>query len=214
MVGTALGMMAMPQAVQLLLEEYNFRGSVLILGGVALHALVGSMLLQPIKWHLRPEEPKEEENQQLENKELEYEAQSPLLDKSKIVVTVIPASGDIDKQEPISRKRSQQLLRIVSTGSMSARKRKESVISNISSMDFTGSTCQIHTHMGSDEEDGQPGGLVMKNLGRKSRSPVNNDINKNLPTSEKGDDKIESEMSTSPRHISYWKRVVHFMDLD
>jgi hypothetical protein len=61
-------MMAMPQAVQLLLEAYNFRGSVLILGGVALHALVGSMLLQPIKWHLRPEEPEKEENQQLENK--------------------------------------------------------------------------------------------------------------------------------------------------
>jgi predicted MFS family arabinose efflux permease len=68
MVGTALGMMAMPQAVQLLLEAYNFRGSVLILGGVALHALVGSMLLQPIRWHLRPEEPKKEENEQLENK--------------------------------------------------------------------------------------------------------------------------------------------------
>jgi hypothetical protein len=68
-----------------------------------------------------------------------------LLDKSKIVVTVVSASGDIEKQEPISRKRSQQLLRIVSSGSMSARKRKASVISNISSMDFTGSTCQIHT---------------------------------------------------------------------
>jgi MFS family permease len=68
MVGTALGMMAMPQAVQLLLEAYNFQGSVLILGGVALHALVGSMLLQPIKWHLRPEEPKKEENQELDNK--------------------------------------------------------------------------------------------------------------------------------------------------
>jgi MFS family permease len=69
MVGTALGMMAMPQAVQLLLEAYNFRGSVLILGGVALHSLVGSMLLQPIKWHLRPEKPKKnEENEQLEIK--------------------------------------------------------------------------------------------------------------------------------------------------
>jgi MFS family permease len=68
MVVTALGMMVMPQAVQLLLEAYNFQGSILILGGFALHALVGSMLLQPIKWHLRPEKPKKEDNQQLENK--------------------------------------------------------------------------------------------------------------------------------------------------
>jgi hypothetical protein len=68
MVGTALGMMAMPQAVHLLLEEYNFHGSLLILGGFALHALVGSMLLQPVEWHVRPEEHKEEENEKLENK--------------------------------------------------------------------------------------------------------------------------------------------------
>jgi hypothetical protein len=68
MVGTALGMMAMPQAVRILLEEYNFHGSLLILGGFALHALVGSMLLQPVEWHVRPEELKEEKDEQLENK--------------------------------------------------------------------------------------------------------------------------------------------------
>ena len=61
MVGTALGMMAMPQLVQLLLVEFNFKGAVLILGGIACHSLAGSMLLQPIKWHLRPEKPKKEE---------------------------------------------------------------------------------------------------------------------------------------------------------
>jgi MFS family permease len=64
MVGTALGMMAMPQAVHLLLEEYNFHGSLLILGGLALHALVGSMLLQPVEWHVRSKELKKEENEQ------------------------------------------------------------------------------------------------------------------------------------------------------
>jgi hypothetical protein len=53
MVGSGLGMLAMPQAVQLLLEAYSFHGAVLILGGVALHAIVGSMLLQPIEWHLK-----------------------------------------------------------------------------------------------------------------------------------------------------------------
>ena len=60
MVGTAMGMMAMPQLVQLLLSEYSFQGAVLILGAVACHSLAGSMLLQPIKWHLVPEKPKKE----------------------------------------------------------------------------------------------------------------------------------------------------------
>jgi len=55
MVGTGLGMLAMPQAVQLLLEAYSFGGAVLILGGAALHSIVGSMLLQPVKWHLKTE---------------------------------------------------------------------------------------------------------------------------------------------------------------
>jgi hypothetical protein len=70
MVGTALGMMAMPQAVHLLLEAYNFHGTLLILGGFSLHALVGSMLLQPVKWHLRLEKHKEEEeHEHPENKD-------------------------------------------------------------------------------------------------------------------------------------------------
>jgi len=69
MVGTGLGMLAMPQAVQLLLEAYSFSGAVLILGGFALHSIVGSMLLQPIKWHLKTEKHLEsEDNKQLENK--------------------------------------------------------------------------------------------------------------------------------------------------
>ncbi|XP_069674656.1 monocarboxylate transporter 14 isoform X2 [Periplaneta americana] len=214
MVGTALGMMAMPQAVQLLLEAYNFRGSVLILGGVALNALVGAMLLQPIKWHLRPEKPEKKEDRPLEIKESESEAQSPLLEKPKIEVTSTSASEDVEKQEPISRKRSQQLLRIVSTGSMTARKRKESVISNISSMDFTGSTCHIHTHVESDDEDGQSEGLVMKNLRNKSNPALCNDINKNFSSEKSEDEKKEPKVSSSASHNSYWKRVVEFMDLD
>lgn len=59
--GTAFGMMLMPQAVRLLLEEYSFRGAILILGGVGLNAVVGSTLLQPAKWHFVPETKNEEE---------------------------------------------------------------------------------------------------------------------------------------------------------
>jgi hypothetical protein len=69
MVGTGLGFLAMPQAVQLLLEAYSFSGAVLILGGAALHSIVGSMLLQPVKWHLKTEKhPELEHNKQHENK--------------------------------------------------------------------------------------------------------------------------------------------------
>lgn len=56
MAGTALGMLIMPQLVRMLLELYGFRGAVLVLSGLALHATVGAMLLQPIKWHLKEEE--------------------------------------------------------------------------------------------------------------------------------------------------------------
>jgi MFS family permease len=68
MVGTGLGFLALPQVVQLLLEAYSFQGAVLILGGIALHSIVGSMVLQPIKWHLK----KEKDLNTEDNQEHEY----------------------------------------------------------------------------------------------------------------------------------------------
>lgn len=55
MAGTAMGMLIMPQLVRVLLENYDFRGAVLLLAGVALNATVGSVLLQPVKWHMKEE---------------------------------------------------------------------------------------------------------------------------------------------------------------
>lgn len=68
MAGTALGMMLMPQVrnilkgnkflmmsnllvqlVHVLLDLYGFRGTTLIVGGCALHSVVGSCLLRPLK---------------------------------------------------------------------------------------------------------------------------------------------------------------------
>ncbi|PNF41712.1 hypothetical protein B7P43_G03459 [Cryptotermes secundus] len=217
MVGTALGMMAMPQAVHLLLEEYNFHGSLLILGGIALHALVGSMLLQPVEWHVRPEELKKNENEQLENmgkkQENEPEVQSLLLENPQTSVTAISALDDIDKQDPIGSKCTEHVPHTVSNRGVSVHKWSQSVMSKISRMDFTGS-CHTHTHVRSHGEDGHLGGLIMKRLRRKHRSAVSDDICKNLRTSEKQSDKIDSGVSASPNHIPYWKRVVHFMDLD
>nr|CAD7437776.1 unnamed protein product [Timema bartmani] len=54
--GTGLGQMIMPHAVRLLLEEYGFRGTVLFIGGLSLHALVGAALFQPVEWHMKVRE--------------------------------------------------------------------------------------------------------------------------------------------------------------
>ena len=42
--GTGLGQIAMPHLVRLLLETYGFHGTVLVMGGLALHALPGCLL--------------------------------------------------------------------------------------------------------------------------------------------------------------------------
>ncbi|KMZ10600.1 uncharacterized protein Dsimw501_GD28488 [Drosophila simulans] len=57
MAGTAMGMLIMPERLYTfrLLEAYDFRGAVLLLAGVALNATVGSVLLQPVKWHMKEE---------------------------------------------------------------------------------------------------------------------------------------------------------------
>lgn len=52
MAGTGFGLMVMPQLVKLLLGEYGFRWTVVILGALAFHAVLGSCLLQPVKRHL------------------------------------------------------------------------------------------------------------------------------------------------------------------
>jgi len=66
----------------------------------------------------------------------------------------------------------------------------------------------------SDDEDDHVGGLVMKKPSKKRMSAVRNYAKKTLPTSETRKVKDESKLSTHPSHNSYWKRVVHFMDLD
>lgn len=55
MAGTALGMLLFPQLIRILLEEYGFCGSLLLLGVLGLHAAVGAVMLQPAKWHMKEE---------------------------------------------------------------------------------------------------------------------------------------------------------------
>ncbi|KZC12316.1 Monocarboxylate transporter 12 [Dufourea novaeangliae] len=49
MAGTTLAMMLVPQFIHVLLDAYGFRGAMLIIGGWALHSVVGACLLRPLK---------------------------------------------------------------------------------------------------------------------------------------------------------------------
>ncbi|XP_032664228.1 uncharacterized protein LOC116840954 [Odontomachus brunneus] len=77
MAGTAFGMVLMPQLIHLLLNEYGFRGTTLIVGGWALHSVMGSCLLRPLKI-LSPIQPEEKKSDE------EREDKALLTEKSKI----------------------------------------------------------------------------------------------------------------------------------
>lgn len=50
---TGLGPIIMPQVASFLLSFYGVQGTVLILGAYSFHSMIGAMLLQPIKWHMK-----------------------------------------------------------------------------------------------------------------------------------------------------------------
>lgn len=54
MAGTALGFIAVPHLISILLEEYGFHSTMLLVGALSLNAAVGASLLQPVKWHMKP----------------------------------------------------------------------------------------------------------------------------------------------------------------
>ncbi|XP_001653584.2 monocarboxylate transporter 12 [Aedes aegypti] len=51
--GTGIGQILMPLIVQYLLDIFSFRGTTLIIGGLAFNGVVGAALLQPVEWHMR-----------------------------------------------------------------------------------------------------------------------------------------------------------------
>ncbi|XP_063374750.1 uncharacterized protein LOC134662451 [Cydia amplana] len=182
MAGTGFGLMVMPQLVKILLEEYGFRWTVVILGGLAFHAVLGSCLLQPVKRHLL-EEPVDCEMQTVKEMECILESEEEV-DKFEInplvshpvmpkltpqrshgnmnanhpsVRTVgMPRAATADKplqdfeKDKLGLSLNTSLSvaampRVTSAANMSeVRRRKVSVISNISNMDFTGSYLQLY----------------------------------------------------------------------
>lgn len=51
--GTNVGQMIMPYIVRVLLDEYGFKGTTLVMGAFALNGVVGAALFQPVKWHTK-----------------------------------------------------------------------------------------------------------------------------------------------------------------
>ncbi|XP_055586142.1 uncharacterized protein LOC129738856 [Uranotaenia lowii] len=190
MAGTALGMLIMPQLVRFLLETYDFRGAVLLLSGLALHAAVGATLLQPIKWHLKEEEVDIEmveapamgiileqeddgDNDSLpEIKTLLFPRRDRKLSENcpspqpngfprkptfpRITSSVSMQNGPTGVMVGGMRTRP-SFPRITSTASMSLalRKRRESVVSQLSTMDFTGSGSCMHIHVDTGDVDAE-----------------------------------------------------------
>nr|CAD7398445.1 unnamed protein product [Timema cristinae] len=56
--GIGLGFIVAPPLVQYLLEDYGYRGTMLILSGIALNGVVGAVLYQPVRYHLVRKAPK------------------------------------------------------------------------------------------------------------------------------------------------------------
>ncbi|XP_055603840.1 monocarboxylate transporter 12-B [Uranotaenia lowii] len=63
--GTGAGQILMPLLVQFLLDNYDFRGATLIIGGLAFNGVVGASLLQPVEWHVKQASENVAENQPL-----------------------------------------------------------------------------------------------------------------------------------------------------
>ncbi|KAF5270117.1 hypothetical protein FQA39_LY08529 [Lamprigera yunnana] len=213
--GTAFGMLVMPQAVRLLLEKYNFRGAILILGGVAFHSLAGSSLLQPAKWHYVPESKTiEEGNCQKEMETIkeadDEDAESPESAQTQKLIGV-NTNLDLVKNMNDYRRKRPALPRNFSTMSFVTRGKK-SVISNysISSMDFTGSSLQLHL-----QSTDKPGPKLQISGGVRMRR------NMSYPAFQlNSHQKFMQDLAHEPLRFepkkkeTAWQKIVDFMDLD
>lgn len=181
MAGTALGFMAMPQAVSRLLEEFDFRGTLLILAALALNAAVGASLLQPVKWHMKvvpiPQVPAiQEEAIQIQDLNTLHEEGEDEEEVSKSLLA-LPRNVSVSSSLACNRQLSNTPSQVGSLNQMGSglnfgrkissvammprnpsgtsftRKRKTSTISNVSHVDLMGSTMHICFDMESDDED-------------------------------------------------------------
>ncbi|ENN78554.1 hypothetical protein YQE_04980, partial [Dendroctonus ponderosae] len=215
--GTAFGMMLMPQAVTLLLDNYGFRAAILILGAFAANSLVGSVLLQPAKWHYIPEEKSLEEGEYKqemetikedgEDDEAEQDEINNLISNNLMVRTFEELkAGGLTRKATFPRNFS-----TMSFAGNRARRRtsKESIMSSYSRLDFTGSSIQLAI----DTPDTQESTISSEQPSRLRR----NMSYPGVPFSPQP--KIVKEPQKEPvkeqeKQKTSWQKVVEFMDFD
>lgn len=172
MAGTAGGMLILPQIVRILLESFAFSGAILVLAGLALHATFGSTLLQPVKWHMKeevidvemaPQSPlgmetvKEDEDDDLpEMKTLLFPPSATngrQMRKNFSEVAISSMNNGMPKRPTFPRIMSNgsnmAANGVLSNGDLSSsiRRRKASVMSQLSTLDFMGSNLLVHVNV-------------------------------------------------------------------
>lgn len=171
MAGTAGGMLILPQLVRILLEAFTFSGAILVLAVLALLATFGSSLLQPVKWHLKeevidvelaPQTPhmetvKEDENDELpEMKTLLFPpivSNGRQMRKNFSEVAISSMNRGMTKRPTFPRIMSNGS-NMTADGMVSSvdlstlvRRRKASVMSQLSNLDFMGSNLLVHVNV-------------------------------------------------------------------
>lgn len=74
-----LGSIFMPPVTTFLLNYYGSQGTLLIFGSYSLHAIIGALMLHPIKWHMKKQSDVEDQDKQMiiENIEKEQSIDTP-----------------------------------------------------------------------------------------------------------------------------------------
>uniref|UniRef100_A0A7G3ARK7 Putative monocarboxylate transporter n=1 Tax=Lutzomyia longipalpis TaxID=7200 RepID=A0A7G3ARK7_LUTLO len=249
MAGTALGMLIMPQLVRILLEGFGFRGAVLLLSGLALHAVVGATLLQPAKWHLKEEEvdielvPVPQEVKPIQPIQEDDEDELPeittlLYDNKRFPAAVgggeerVRKTSRLGMPNGMKKNFSEMAIGTIATTNgmvkrptfprimsneemtMEIRKRKQSVISNLSHLDFSGSYLQIHVNTGDDDNDDIDYEVIRRVKTHVGMSSLNSFTK---PTKVGSINTIQSEIGLQmlkPKKQNFWKRFSSIMDLD
>ncbi|KAG4068632.1 hypothetical protein HA402_002323 [Bradysia odoriphaga] len=238
MAGTALGMLIIPQLVRILLEEFGFRGALLLISGLSLHAAVGSTLLQPIKWHLKEEvvdvemtqipdmvpikeSPKEndDEDDLPEMKNLILSSNKKMRKNfSEVAISSMNGSGGMPKRPTFHR----VFTNVVNSGSggmlsnndISLRKRKASVISHLSNLDFTGSNLQVHMNIGDDEAEEEDRALRRVNTTLEMSTAHRDSLALFKKPSIENGKALDQGIEMAPPKLGFWRRFANLMDVD
>lgn len=234
MAGTAMGMLIMPQMVRVLLEDFGFRGAVLLLGAVALHSVVGSVLLQPAKWHMKEEIIDVELMPTIEISPIKEEDEDDLPDMNTLLFQKHNQNNQIRKNyselamSTMTKNMNGSGLpqrptfpRIMSLGGKMdenyttasresiIRNRKQSVTSHLSVLDFSGSILQVHMNIGDDELEEHDKELKRVNTHLGMSTMHRDSFIKMKPTEAE-----EKEDKAPEKKPSFFKRFADLMDVD